>query len=343
MIRGRMMKVKYLVLFCLLFFQLLFASDLNTTIRDKNCTDEQDHQALIVLKKRVETLEKELALCKQVKPVTSKVLMSKKEITQKAHKRGKTFSITADTPKTLSAYYSAHPKTVEAISMLLEAHGFILLSKEKIFPGKTVISFTNEQLKTTNSFLSVLHLLVNENKEIRVQNPSYFAAAFLQDKYHYGDFKTTLEALNSTLGGMHEVKERYALSGLAEYHFMIGMPNLEDTVVLARGEDLRTKIEDENSSQYISFILNLPNGATLVGHKLQEKTYAYLQKINSQDNALIFPYEVLITQGKAVMLSPKYYLALSLPLLSMTDFLQITSAPEEIENDIKRAYDQKTP
>jgi hypothetical protein len=38
------------------------------------------------------------------------------------------------------------------------------------------------------------------------------------------------------------------------------------------------------------------------------------------------------------MLAPKYYLALSLPRLSMTDFMKIASAPEEIIKDIKQAY-----
>ena len=332
------MKVKYFAIFCFCSLQFLIASDFNTTILDTNCTDTAQSQELIVLKKRVETLEKELASYKKVAPVTSKVLIIKKEPKPKEVKRGKSFMITSTAPQTLSTYYTAQPQTVEAISMSLETQGFMLLSKEEIFPGKTVISFTNEQLKESNSFLSVLHLLVNGNKEIRVQNPSYFAAAFLQEKYHYGDFKTTLEALNNALGGMSEVKERYALSDLAEFHFMIGMPNFEDTIVLAKGKDLREKLHDENLSQYVSFTLDLPNGSVLVGHKLQKKTYDYLKKIKSENNAQVFPYEVMIKEGKAVMLSPKYYLALSLPLLSMTDFLQITSAPKEIENDILRAY-----
>jgi len=332
------MKVKYFAILCFCSLQFLLASDLNSSISDINCTKKEQSQELIVLQKRIEGLEKELASYKKVAPVTSKIHIRQEELKPKEVKRGKSFAITSDTPQTLSTYYVAKPQTVEAISMSLEAQGFELLSKEEIFPGKTVISFSNEALKKTNSFLSVLHLLVNAKKEIRVQNPSYFAAAFLQEKYHYGDFKTTLEALDNALGGMSEVKEHYALSDLASFHFMIGMPNFEDSIVLAKGTDLREKVSDDNASQYISFTLALPNGSVLVGHKLQKKTYAYLKKIKSENNALLFPYEVMIKEGKAVMLSPQYYLALSLPLLSMTDFLQITSAPEEIENDIKRVY-----
>jgi len=335
-----MMKMKYLGILCFCSLQILSASDLNSTMAESNCTEDKQAQEIIVLK-NVETLEKELASYQKVKPLSTKTLLKKKETAVKAEKRGKTFKMTPDAPEMLSTYYVAQAQTVEEISSALESQGFEILSKEEIFPGKTVISISNGALKATNSFLSVLHLLVNGEKEIRVQNPSYFAAAFLQDKYRYGDFKKTLEALNNALGGMSEGKEKYALSGLAEYHFMIGMPNLEDSIVIARGEELEKIAEDENASDYISFTLKLNNGALLVGHKLEEKTYANLTKIKSQDNALIFPYEVMIEKGKAVILSPKYYLALSLPLLSMTDFLQITSAPKEIEDDIKRAYPKK--
>jgi len=64
------------------------------------------------------------------------------------------------------------------------------------------------------------------------------------------------------------------------------------------------------------------------------------------ENILLIPwnfqmvrsYESMIKEGKAVILDPKYYLALSLPLLHMSDFMKIASSPEEIEKDIKRAY-----
>ena len=333
------MKVKYLGILCFCSIQLLLASDFNTSTPDRNCTDTQEQQEIIALKKRVETLEKELASYKQVKPVASKVHIRKKEVTAPEQQaRGNPFVLSAEPPETLPTYYTAAPQTVEAVRTSLEAHGFQTLSEEEVFPGKTVIAFTNTQLKESNSFLSVLHLLVNAAKEVRVQNPSYFAAAFLQKKYHYGDFSKTLLDLNNALGGMFEGEEHYALSGLAGYQFMIGMPNLEDTIVIARGEALVEKIRDANASAYVSFALTLPDGAVLVGHKMQPKTYANLSKIKSEKNALIFPYEVMIGQGKAWMLSPKYYLALSLPQLSMTDFLQITSAPKEIEEDVRRAY-----
>ena len=220
----------------------------------------------------------------------------------------------------------------------LETNGFTVLAQDQILEGKTVITFTNEALKKTNSFVSVLHLLVNGETEIRVQNPSYFAAAYLQDKYTYGDFLDTLKSLNRALNGMYEVKDKYKFADLATYHFMIGMPRVGDTIVVAQGDDLVSKVNDVNTSAEISYTLGLPDGSLLVGHKLKKSTYSYLKNVKAENNAQLFPYNVMISKGKAFILAPKYYLALSLPLLSMTDFLQIASAPEVIVEDIKQVY-----
>ena len=46
----------------------------------------------------------------------------------------------------------------------------------------------------------------------------------------------------------------------------------------------------------------------------------------------------MIIGKKAVILDPKYYLALSIPQLRMSEFMKIASAPGEIEKDVKRAY-----
>jgi hypothetical protein len=182
---------------------------------------------------------------------------------------------------------------------------------------------------------------VSKDVEIRVQNPSYFGAAFLQDQFKYGQFTETLKALESTLGEMYEAKDKLGLSNLANYHFMLGMPHFDDMIVVARGDDIGERLTETNTTKHISYVLKLPNGSTLVGHKLDHKTYDYLKKIKAEKNAQIFPYEVMIKDKKAVMLSPKYYLALSLPLLSMTDFLKIASAPDEIEKDIKIVYEKE--
>jgi hypothetical protein len=139
---------------------------------------------------------------------------------------------------------------------------------------------------------------------------------------------------------MYEVEDKLKLSNLSNYHFMLGMPRFNDVIVVSRGNQIIEKLSDTNATKHISYVLKLPNGSTLVGHKLNQDTYDYLKKLKAENNAQIFPYEVMIQNEKAVMLSPKFYLALSLPLLSMTDFLKVASAPEQIEKDIKLVYEK---
>jgi hypothetical protein len=46
----------------------------------------------------------------------------------------------------------------------------------------------------------------------------------------------------------------------------------------------------------------------------------------------------MIQNGKATILDPKYYLALSLPNLSMGKFMKIATTPDSIEKEIKKSY-----
>jgi hypothetical protein len=305
---------------------------------ENNITQALQNAEIIALKEKVKKLEAELETYKKVKPIATKAVIPVKPTVTKKVLKGKKFIIRTVAPKKLTAYYTANPQTVEELRSKLETNGFDILATDDIFENKTVISFTNEALQNTNSFLSVLHILVSHGIEIRVQNPSYFGAAYLQDKFTYGQFTETLKALESTLGEMYEVEDQLGFSDLPKYHFMLGMPHFHDTIVVARGNDILKRLRETNTTKHISYVLKLPNGATLVGHKLDHNTYDYLKKIKAQNNAQIFPYEVIIKDEKAVMLNPKYYLALSLPLLSMTDFLKIASAPNEIEKDIKTVY-----
>lgn len=257
-------------------------------------------------------------------------------VTVQVSAEGTKVDIGASAPEVLSTYYAAKAQSADAVESKLKANGFSILATTTPIKGSTVITVTNDELKNTNSWLATLNVLVNE-KEVRVQNPSYFGAAYLQDKFTYGQFSGTLKALQKALGDLYTVKDEFKLSKLPKYQFMMGMPYLEETITVAEGADadLAAKLKD---NKYVAYSLQLPNGATLVGHNLISRTNKFLLKIDAVHNAHILPYRSIIKDGKAVMLDPKYYLALSLPLLSMGEFMKIASTPGEIEKDIKRAY-----
>ena len=242
-------------------------------------------------------------------------------------------------PEKLTTYYASAIQPLDALKSKLTANGFEVLASTEVLDGKTVVTITNAELKATNSYMATLHILVNTIKnEIRVQNPSYLGAAYLQSNYSYGQFKVTLSALEATLGAMNEVDEKTTFSDLPTYRFMFGMPHLEDTITVIEGEKLEDKITGPKADKYFAYSVKLSNGATLVGHKLRKKTNKFLKKIESENNAQLLPYEAMIKDGKVTVLDPKYYLALSLPLLSMTEFMKIATAPDQIVKDIKRAY-----
>ena len=251
-----------------------------------------------------------------------------------AQAEGTKLEIGAPAPAVASAYYTAKAQNAKTVKSKLKANGFSILATTTPLKGATVITITNKELKNTNSWLATLNVLVNE-KEVRVQNPSYFGAAYLQDNFKYGQFSGTLKSLQKALGDLHTVKDEFKLSKLAGYHFMMGMPYVDETITVGEGADLLGKLK---GNKYVSYSLKLPNGATLVGHNLVKRTNKFLLKIDAGHNALILPYRSMIKEGKAVMLDPKYYLAVSLPLLSMGEFMKIASAPAEIEKDLKRAY-----
>ncbi len=333
------MKVKHIIVLWIVASALIYAAnDSSDTIK----TEVLQKAEIKVLKKRVRQLESELENYKKVKPVASKVpIITKTKTVSKKVSKSKKFVLTDTPPKKLSAYFTAKYQNIGTLSAKLEDNGFTVLAKDEILKDKIVLSVTNEALKQTNSFLSVIHILINKDQEIRFQNPSYFAAAYLQKEYKFGDFNETLKSLESVFGDLYESQDKLALKDLSDYNFMLTLPRFEDTIVVDIDDEIAAKLTRKGLDRYVSYMLTLPNGAVLVGHKLSPETYDYLNKVDAANNAQLFPYEVMIHEGKAVMLAPKYYLALSLPLLSMTDFMKIASAPDAIVKEIKEVYKEE--
>ncbi len=302
----------------------------------------EEKSEVAVLKEKIKQLEAELAEYRESTPkvvqVTTEVIEKKEAKLHENFFKGNKLILGGEAPEYLTAYYVADMQSLDQIQKKLKANGFTVLAITSILNDKTVITITNDELQKTNTLLATLQVLVNGEYEVRVQNPSYFGAAYLQDKYKYGQFSATLKALQEALGDMYEVDEKLELDDLAKYQFMFGMPYLDDTITVAVGDDLLEKVMRKDAGTYVAYTLKLPNGAIIVGHKLKNETKQFLTKIKVERNANILPYESMIKEGKAVILDPKYYLALSLPLLHMSDFMKITSTPEEIKNDIKRAY-----
>ena len=235
------------------------------------------------------------------------------------------------TPSKISAHFVAPAQSSDSVKKKLTDNGFKILATTNIIEGHDVITITNDELQATNTYMATINVSVN-GSDVHVQNPSYLGAAFLGDKYKYGQFKATVNSLEKALGSLKGSKQKTDFSNLEDFNFMMGMPKVDDTISVKEGKDLASKISDT------AYTLTLPNGNVLVGHKLSKETNKFLKTLKEENNAQILPYESMVSKDEAQMLDPKFYLALSLPNLSMGQFMEIASVPDDIETEITKAY-----
>lgn len=241
------------------------------------------------------------------------------------------------TPKQISAHYIAPSQNLQQLIGKFKSNGFTILATTGIFKNYQVITITNQELQNTNSYLATIQVCISPN-EIRIQNPSYLAAAYFGNTYHYGQFKDTVNALERTLGTLQNGFQKANFATLKNYRFMYGLPKKEDILIIRRATKLLEKVSTLEAKRYIAYVLTLPNGSILVGHKLRAKTNRFLQILGQEKNSQILPYESIITGNQVTIMNPKYYLALSLPQLSLHEFMQIASVPDQIYRNIKKAY-----
>lgn len=203
------------------------------------------------------------------------------------------------------------------------------------------IVFTSAELKKIASkpnrgYLATLRLLIDpKNKQISITNPLYVGKAFLQNEYDEEGLKKVLVTINSEFTGLRNSMDKLKFQLLPKYQFMDGMPYFKDMEVVARGSDLVEKLE--KNKKRIAFKLTLDNGSILVGVKLSKRTLKFPKRIGT-NNAGMLPYPLLIENGEAKILEPKYYLALMYPQLTMEQFMTIATIPGAIIKDCTKVF-----
>ena len=236
-----------------------------------------------------------------------------------------------------SAYFTAPYADAKTVTSKLKKSGFSVLATYS--PAKKeylkVIVVTNKALKSAASkklrgFAAIQKVLVNTKaKTVLTTNPTYWLKAFLQKDYNAGAASSTAKALKSALGKLSPTKDALGAGDLAGYHFMIGMPYYQDMLELKKGAK-------EVKAKKRLFALKLANGSTLYGVKMGKAAESFISKIG-EDKALVLPYTILIENGTAYALHAKYYLAIAYPLLTMGEFMKISSTPDTIERALKKA------
>ncbi|MBU1642807.1 hypothetical protein KKE54_05555 [bacterium] len=249
-------------------------------------------------------------------------------------------------PAEVSTYFIAPLMSTDDVKSKLESAGFEIVAVDKV--GKAdldSIVFTNDYLKNLanrpgRGFLAgALRVLVDtENNETRISNPRYFVKAFLQSDYKLGDEQPLLDALNKAFGEMKMSDDKWEFSGLANYQFMMGRPYYQDTIIAGEGStaELNAKLQSAKKKDII-FTMNVGEGRTLYGVNLNSRTMKFVDKIGIQ-NAGILPWMILIEDNKATALRADYLIAISYPLLTMTEFMGIMTVPGAVEKDVSKYF-----
>ena len=242
----------------------------------------------------------------------------------------------------IATYLRGKFMDVKKAQATLKEAGFDVLSTSPVDKKGKLISivFTDKTLtemgsKKDTGFVASLRLLVNKkDNHISITNPLYMAKAFMQDNYDEAKAKAVLEKITGKFPGMLNSKDQLKFQLLPKYQFMNGMPQYKDMVTVAKGDDLLAKLKNNKN---VVFTQKLNNGAALVGVKLGKRTSKFTSKIGT-NNAALLPYPVLIENGEAKILEPKYYISVMYPLLQMSEFMTIATVPGAIVKDVMNIF-----
>ena len=242
----------------------------------------------------------------------------------------------------VSAYLRAPIVGVETARKKLKEVGFEIVKTAHLTKSRSLVSivFTNDTLKklaskNNRAFIGTLRLLYDrKNKQISITNPIYLTKAMLQNDYNEGEAKKLLASIVKAFPDVKGSMDKLKFQLLPKYQFMNGMPYYKDMVVVKHGDDLVSKLAN---NKRVLYSIKLDNGATLIGVKLGKRTRKFTKKIGVK-NAAMLPYPLVIENGEAKILEPKYYLSLMYPQLSMEEFMTIATIPEAIIKDCTRVF-----
>ena len=246
----------------------------------------------------------------------------------------------------ISTYLYGDLQSIDQIKTNLNKTGFQVVGEYDAMANSSyhVIVYTSNDLKRLGSkqdrgFVSVGKILISKNdNKLIFTNPAYFIRAFMQDELDNTLVSVISAKLNNSFPSLTPSEESLEDDKLANYHFMFAMPYYEDMIEVASGDNLNETLE-KNAKGKIVYKINL-RGSTLYGiyNDGIKGEKQYISAINQEKNSAFLPYMVLISNGKAKILHPKYYLAISLPNLTMGQFMTISDTPSNIEDYFKALF-----
>lgn len=244
----------------------------------------------------------------------------------------------------VAAYLHAPFMSVQDVVKTLQSAGFTILANHKVDKkaNATSIVFTNAELEKISSkkmrgFAGALRITVDKkNNLLNISNPIYMQRAFMQDEYDSDLAEETLASLRDSFKDLKNSDEVIKFRVLERFQFMEGMPRYADMQVIKKAPNAALLKSAQNSKKIV-YEQKLENGAIVIGVKLGKRTSKFIKKTGYQ-NAGLLPYPVLIENGEAKILDPKYYIAVMYPLLKMSQFMKIATVPGAISKDIDKIF-----
>ena len=244
----------------------------------------------------------------------------------------------------VAAYLHSPFMDAKDVVKTLEAAGFKILANHKVDKkGKvTSIVFTNAEIqkasaKDKRGFAGAIRITVDKkNKLLNISNPIYMQRAFMQEEYDSALAEKTLATLRGAFKDLKDSDEIIKFRVLERFQFMEGMPRYADMQVIKKASN-EALLRSAKKSKKIVYEQKLENGAIIIGVKLGKRTTKFIKKTGYQ-NAGLLPYPVLIENGEAKILDPKYYIAVMYPKLKMSQFMKIATVPGAISKDVDKIF-----
>jgi hypothetical protein len=117
---------------------------------------------------------------------------------------------------------------------------------------------------------------------------------------------------------------------------MMGMPYYQDMDIVGEGTTAAL-VAKAKAAKGTTAVVQIGDDRYIAFVELDKRTSGFVKKIGTQ-NAEILPYAVLIEDGKAKALNAKYFIAVSYPLLTMTEFMGIATMPDAITKGLQKIF-----
>lgn len=245
------------------------------------------------------------------------------------------------------AYLIGDYQKSKSVVSKLKKVGFTIVSTSKVGKKKMdLVIFSHPGIdKLANQdkrgFLAgALRVLINKkDKEIRITNPNYFLAAFLQETYDESEATKYSDLLHKAFKDLKKSKDKWPENTLQNFQYMMSQPYYQDVSILAEGDTktLVKKIDKKVKKKQFIFKVQLNPDRFVYGVMPSKRASKFVDKIGPE-NALALPWMILIENGEAKMMRGQFYIALTYPLLSMGTFMTIATVPGAIEKDMKKLF-----